>query len=65
MNVLLDNLFFLGQLASLAGLGWGAWVVLREYLIDTVCPAGRGRAGTGAALAGCLLLPWFRRMARV
>ena len=63
MKLLLDNLFFLGQVASLAGLAWGAWLVLREYLIDIVCP-GRKSAGLVVSLASCLLYP-FRRTARV
>jgi hypothetical protein len=30
MKLLLDNLFLLGQVVSLAGVVWGAWLVLRE-----------------------------------
>lgn len=62
MKLLLDNLFFLGQIASLAGLGWGAWLVLREYLVDIVCP-GRKSIGLVVSLPSCLLYP-FRRTVR-
>ena len=63
MKLLLDNLFFLGQLASLTGLLWGAWQVMREFLIETVCPA-RKSCGQIVSLASCLLQP-FRRIVRV
>jgi hypothetical protein len=63
MKLLLDNLFFLGQLASLAALLWGAWQVMRVYLIETVCPA-RKTCGQVVSLASCLLQP-FRRIVRV
>ena len=63
MKFLLDNLFFLGQLASLTGLLWGAWLVLREFLIETVCP-GRQSGGQVVSLTSCLLQP-FCRMVRV
>ena len=63
MKFLLDNLFFLGQLASLTGLLWGAWLVLREFLIESVCP-GRKTCGQVVSLASCLLQP-FRRIVRV
>jgi len=63
MKLLLDNLFFLGQLASLTGLLWGAWLVMREYLIETVCPA-RQSGGQVVSITSCLLQP-FRRIARV
>ena len=62
MKLLLDNLFFLGQMASVAGLLWGAWLVLREYLIETVCP-GRKSFGVAVSLTSCLLQP-FRRTVR-
>ena len=63
MKLLLDNLFFLGQIASLTGLLWGAWQVMRVYLIETVCPA-RKTCGQVVSLTSCLLQP-FRRMVRV
>ena len=62
MKLLLDNLFYLGQIASLAGLAWGAWLVLREFLIDNVCPS-RKTCGLAVSLASCLLHP-FRRTVR-
>lgn len=65
MKLLLDNLFYLGQIASLAGLAWGAWQVARERLIESVCPAGSKSAGAGMSLAGCLLLPFLRPTLRV
>lgn len=60
MKLLLDTLFHLGQLASLAGLAWGAWLVLREHLIENLCPAGSKTSGAGLSLAGCLLSPFYR-----
>jgi hypothetical protein len=63
MKLLLDNLFYFGQIASLAGLAGGAWLVLREYLIDTVC-LGHKTSGRTASLVSCLLHP-FRRTVRV
>jgi len=30
MKLLLDNLFFLGEAISLAGVVWGAWLVMFE-----------------------------------
>jgi hypothetical protein len=63
MKLLLDNLFYLGQIASLAGLAGGAWLVLREHLIDSVC-LGRNTSGRTTALVGCLLHP-LRRTVRV
>lgn len=62
MKLLLDNLFFLGQIASLTGLLWGAWQVMREFLIETVCPA-RKTCGQIVSLASCLLQP-LRRIVR-
>ncbi len=61
-KLLLDNLFFLGQLTSLTGLLWGAWLVLREFLIETVC-LGRKSGGQIVSFASCLLQP-FRWMVR-
>jgi hypothetical protein len=61
MKLLLDNLFYLGQIASLAGLAGGAWLVLREHLIDTVCLGHT--SGRTTALVGCLLHP-LRRTVR-
>ena len=49
MKLLLDNLFFIGQVLALAGLAWGAWIVLRESLAGTVFPAHKG-AQSGAAV---------------
>lgn len=62
MKLLLDNLFFLGQIISLTALAWGAGLVLRETLIDTLCP-GRKNAGRFVSLAACVWQP-FRRIAR-
>ncbi len=62
MKLLLDNLFFFGEVISLAGLAWGAWLVLRESLIENVCP-GRRSSGQIVSLASCLLYP-FRRTVR-
>lgn len=63
MKLLLDNLFLLGQVMSLIGLAWGAWLVLRDSLIDALCPGHKG-SGFAASLAACVLQP-FRRVARV
>ncbi len=38
MKVLLDSLFFCGQVVSLAALVYGAWLVLRERLADILFP---------------------------
>ena len=38
MKLLLDNLFLLGQVISLAMVAYGAWTVLRESLAGTVFP---------------------------
>lgn len=59
MKLLLDNLYFLGQIASLTGLFWGAWLVLRESLIDVLCP-GRMNSGRAVSLAACVLQPLLR-----
>jgi hypothetical protein len=63
MKLFLDNLFFLGEIASLVGLAWGAWLVLRESLIGIVCH-DRKNYGLVAALVGCLAHS-FRRVARI
>lgn len=63
MKLLLDNLFFFGEVISLAGLAWGAWLVLRASLAGTVFP-DRNKPGPAVVLAACLSYP-FRRMARV
>ncbi len=63
MKPLLDNLFFLGEVVSLAGLAWGAGMVLRESLIGIVCRE-RKHFGLVAALAGCIAHP-FRRVIRI
>jgi hypothetical protein len=44
MKLLLDNLFFLGQVISLAALAWGAWLVLRDSLAGTVFPSHKKSA---------------------
>lgn len=62
MKPLLDNLFFFGEVISLTGLGWGAWLVLRESLAGTVFPE-HNKSGLVAVLVECLLYPF--RMARV
>ena len=62
MKLLLDNLFFLGQIISLTALAWGAGLVLRETLIDALCP-GRKSAGRFVSRAACVLQS-FRRIAR-
>lgn len=62
MKLLLDNLFLLGQVMSLIGLAWGAWLVLRDSLFDTLCP-GHKASGSVMSLAACVLQP-FRRVAR-
>jgi hypothetical protein len=62
MKLFLDNLFFLGEIASLAGLAWGAWLILRESLIGIVCP-DRKNSGLAVALVACLVYP-FRKIAR-
>jgi len=63
MKLLLDNLFFLGQVISVAGLAWGAWLVLRDSLAGTVFPI-RKKSKLGAVLVTCLTYP-FRKIARV
>ena len=44
MKMLLDNLFFLGEVISLAGVAWGAWLVLRDSLAGTVFPSHKRSA---------------------
>ena len=63
MKLFLDNLFFLGEIVSLAGLAWGAWFVLRESLIGIICPDHKN-SGLVVALVACLARP-FRRVARI
>lgn len=62
MKLFLDNLFFLGEIVSLAGLAWGAWLVLRESLAGVVFPVHK-KTGLAAAFATSLAHP-FRRVAR-
>lgn len=38
MKLLLDDLFFLGELLSVAGVAWGAGLVVRESLCGVVLP---------------------------
>lgn len=63
MKFLLDNLFFLGQVISVAGLAWGAWLVLRDSLAGTVFPA-RKKSMLSAMLLACIAYP-FRKITRV
>ncbi len=63
MKLFLDNLFFFGEIVSLAGVAWGAWLVLRESLIGIICP-DRKNSGLVVALVACLARP-FRRVARI
>jgi hypothetical protein len=63
MKLLLDNMFFLGEVISVAGLAVGAWFVLRESLIGIVCP-DRKNSGLAVALVACLAHP-FRRTVRI
>lgn len=62
MKLLLDNLFFLGEVISVAGLAWGAWLVLRDSLAGTVFPS-RKTSALRAVLRASLAYP-FRRIAR-
>jgi hypothetical protein len=63
MKLLLDNLFFLGQVICVAGLAWGAWLVLRDSLAGSVFPA-RKKSMLGALLLAVLAYP-FRKITRV
>jgi hypothetical protein len=63
MKLLLDNLFLLGQVISLAGLAWGASLVIRHSLCGIVFPAGKCFI-TPRALTASLVQP-LRRIARV
>ncbi|MDH3513879.1 MAG: hypothetical protein OEM83_03300 [Gammaproteobacteria bacterium] len=63
MNLLLDNLFFLGQILSLLGLAWGAWLVLRDALTGVVFPGYRSTSLV-SSLSASLFHP-FRRIARI
>lgn len=60
MKLLLDNLFFLGQVTSLLGLAGGAGLVLQEA---GLLPRGKS-SGLAIQLATSLLHP-FRRFARI
>jgi len=62
MKVILDSLFFFGQVASLAALAYGSWLVLRERFAGILFPE-RKKFGV-AQLLGVWLLSPFRRMAR-
>jgi hypothetical protein len=63
MNLLLDNLFFFCQILSLLGMGWGAWLVLRESLTGIVFP-GYNKSSLVMSLSASWGHP-FRRIARV
>ena len=62
MKLFLDNLFFLGEIVSLAGLAWGAWLVLCDSLAGIVFPSHK-KSMLGAVLVTCLAYP-FRKIAR-
>ena len=62
MKLILDNLFFLGQVISVAGLAWGAWLVLRDSLAGTVFPSHK-RSALRAVIRAGLTYP-FHRIAR-
>lgn len=63
MKLFLDNLFFLGEIVSLTGLTWGAWLVLRKSLAGIVFPVHK-KSGLAVAFAANLAHP-FRRVARI
>jgi hypothetical protein len=63
MKLLLDNLFFLGEVISVAGFVWGAWLVLHDSLAGTVF-SSRHKSMLGEVLVACLAYP-FRKLARV
>lgn len=63
METLLDNLFFLGQILSLLGVAWGAWMVLRDSLTGIVFLRPK-RFSLFSSLS-TLLADHFRRIARV
>lgn len=63
MKLLLDNLFFLGEIISLVGVAWGAWMVTRYSLCGIVFPV-RKCSVSPMTLTVSLTQP-FRRMARV
>jgi len=46
MKFFLDNLFLLGQVICVAGIAWGAWMVLRESLAGVIFPAHKESART-------------------
>ena len=62
MKLLLDNLFFFGQVVSVAGVAWGAWLVLRDSLAGTVFPSHK-RSALRAMIRAGLTFP-FHRIAR-
>jgi hypothetical protein len=62
MKLLLDNLFFLGEVISVAGLAWGAWLVLRDSLAGTVFPS-RKKSALRAMIRAGLTYP-FHKIAR-
>jgi len=63
MKLLFDNLFFLGEMISLAGVAWGAGLVIRHSLCGVVFPA-RKCFVSPRSLTVSLAHP-FRRIARV
>lgn len=63
MKLLLDNLFFLGEVLSLAGVAWGAGLVLRQSLCGTVFPVGTCSVPARSLVVS--LAHSFRRIARV
>lgn len=62
MKLLLDNLFFLGEVISVAGLAWGAWLVLRDSLVGTVFPSHNKSALRAVLRTGFAYS--FRKIAR-
>jgi hypothetical protein len=62
MKFLLDNLFFIGEVLSVAGLVWGGWLVLRDSLAGTVFPSHKKSALRAMIRAG-LTYP-FHKIAR-
>jgi hypothetical protein len=62
MKLILDNLFFLGEVISVAGLAWGAGLVLRDSLAGTVFPSHK-KSALRAVLRVSLAYP-FRKIAR-
>ena len=62
MKGLLDSLFIAGQIASVAALAYGSWLVLRERLAGIRFPE-RKKFGVAQLLAVWFLSP-FRRTAQ-